>query len=106
MIGKRASCGAEARERRPPRPASAVAGHHVDAATRDSADQSLGTKDAKRFLDGSGGKLVALHESVDGRQWVTRSDLAGLDHLAQNCSKLQVDGLIAEMINTHPTRLG
>lgn len=87
-------------------PRSSFAGCHVHTAARHGADETLGLQYAERLFHGPGRDLVLLHEGVDGWQRVTRSNLSRLDHVPQQGDELQVDGLIAEMINAHPARVG
>ena len=85
--------------------ASASPWYDVDPASWDRTDQPFGAQDIEGFLGGAFGDLVPLHDRLDAREGLARANLAGLDHPAQERGYLQVAGLIAEMINSHPARL-
>ena len=79
---------------------------HVDAAPGDSNDQALVSQDPEGFLGGALGNPILLGDALDRRHRLTRRDLTGSDHLAQDSGELQVGGLPGEMINGHLARVG
>lgn len=89
-----------------PRRASVFAWYHEDAPSGDGTNESFGAQNVEGLLGGALGYLVALHDGLDARQGLARAYLTGLDHSSQERGHLQVPGLIAEMINGHPARLG
>src|SRR5215471_4999562 len=63
---------------------------HVNAAPRDGDDEAFVSQDSEGFLGGAFGDPVLLGDGLDRWHWLTRRDLAGGDHLAQDPGKLQV----------------
>lgn len=87
-----------------PTPLSAV--DHVNAPAWDGHDEALVSQNSERFLGGAFGNPILLGDALDRRHRLTRRDLTGSDHLAQDPGELQVGRLPSEMINGHLASVG
>ena len=78
----------------------------VDAAPGDGDDKAFVAQHSEGLFGGALGDPVLLGDALDRWHRLTRGDLAGCDHLAQNTGQLQVDRLPGEMINGHLASVG